>query len=296
MAKTTTINLLQKRDIGQVLNAGFSLLASIKPLYKDILFLSAPVYLLSGICSALSEYNHLLEGFNSNFAYNIYYFLFSPFWYLSILFLLLGQSVTISIVCNHVLQYRLNGGSIYDLQATRKAIFRDIPKVFFAGFLNTIIIIAACVLFLIPGIYFAVANSLVVTALVLDKKNSVVDAFSESSRLIRDNWWLAFLLGIIVSLIMLGLVWAITITTGIATRLISFHSINAVQSSSYSIFLIVLSCFKTLCYSLINPISAAISSVYYYSLKETKDQVGLMESIDSIGGQLTHKQEDEGSY
>src|SRR6185312_3855177 len=112
-----TVKLLQKRDIGQVLNAGFSLMSAAgRPLFRDILFLSTPIYLLSGVCSALSEYNHSLEGFNLNYSYRVLYFLFSPYWYLSILFLLLAQTFTFSIVSNHILQYQLNDGPHYDYQ------------------------------------------------------------------------------------------------------------------------------------------------------------------------------------
>jgi len=304
MDKRSTLNLQENRDIWQVLNATFSFIGmNFKPLYKDVLLISAPVHILAGVFYSLSSFGRILGGFNSIYTSSRYGALqiFSPSYWLFLLCLLFGWALSASVIGNHVLQFKLHGKG-YDVAEARRGIRKDLWRIFFAGFLNLLLVVAASLLFLIPGIYLAVANSLITSVLILDKRIDMIDAFAESRRLIRDNWWWAFLLGIVVSIIYYAFITVLRIPSSILSAVILFHTIQngANNSGYYEILFIALNALSYLGYTLAAPITMVPSCIYYYSLKEKKDHVALMENINNIGVQPIQTQSetrnDEGDF
>ena len=305
MNNKPTLNLQEKRDIWQVLNATFSFIEiDFKPLYTDILFISAPFYLLAGISYSLTTFGALLGALNNQFLTDGRYSalqIFSPAYWLFLLALLIGWSLSCSVIGNHVLQYKLHGKG-YDVAEARKGIWKDLWRVIFGSFLNILIIIAASLLFLIPGIYLAVANSLLTTILILDKDIDLFDAFSESRRLIRDNWWWAFLLGFLVSVIYSVFITVFRLPSSVLSTIIFLHTIKGqADIGGYEILFLVLNIIAYLGYALVAPVMVIPSCIYYYSLKEKKDHSALLEKIDNIGEQqaqpfTTDTKEDEGDF
>lgn len=293
------LNLQEKRDIGQVINVTFTLIRiTFKPMYKDLLLIAGPFYLLGGIFSALTQYHSISTIFErlGNYRYFSLYQFFSPEYYLYWFCILAGWSLSFCIAVNHVLQYKINGSSGYNPQEVRRAIMGDVFKVFFGTFLNILAIIGASLFFLIPGIYLLVANSLLATVLVLDKQKNVFQAFSESRRLISDNWWRSLGLGILILLIMGAISMIFALPMAIANFIITFNSLRDGGVKSYLPLYMVLMAITQLGTLLVSPISNIASAVYYYSLKEEKDHSGLMDNIGKIGTQDTEQQKDEGSF
>lgn len=294
-----TLNLQEKRDVGQVINATFTFIRIVfKPLYKDLILIAGPFYILAGVFSALTQYNNistLFQHLGQSKYFSLYQFL-SPEYYLNLLCVLVGWSLAFCIVGNHVLQYKINGGAGYNAQEVRRAIVADIFKVIFGSVLNGLAVIGASILFLIPGIYLAVANSLVITVVILNKEMGIFDAFSESRRLISDNWWRSLGLGLLVILIMAGISTIFSIPMAIANFFITFNSLRGGGVQSYLSLYIILMAITQLGSLLVTPISIVASAVYYYSLKESKDHSGLMDSITRIGTEPTEPKKDEGSY
>jgi hypothetical protein len=303
MNKKVTLNLQENRDVGQILNATFVFIGiTFKKLFRDIMLISGPFYVLAGVFSSLTTFNTLrMIGTigSSNSIFSQFQF-FSPAYWLNLLCLLIGWSLSATIIGNHVLQYKLNGPD-YDVHEVRKSIKGDIMRVILGNFLNVLVIIAATILFIIPGIYLAVANSLLTTIIVLDKQTTTIDAFGESRRLIRDNWWAACGLGIIVGIITSAVQFVFKVPSTILTTIISFNTIrHGDGADSYHILLIALNAIAFIGVALVSAVSVVASAIYYYSLKEKKDHTALMQNIDNIGVQTaqsqTDTQKDEGDY
>jgi len=302
MTQKATLNLQENRDIGQVLNATFAFIRIVfKPLYRDVLIISGPFYLLAGIFSSLSTYNLVSKALGALGGVNMYlYQFYSPAYWLNLLFLLIAWSLSTVIIGNHVLQYKLNGPDYSPVEA-RKGIREDIMRVIFGNFLNLLVILAACILFLIPGIYLAVANSLLTTILILDKRMSTIDAFSESRRLVRNNWWATLGLGIIIGIITSAMQFVFKIPSTIVSTIITFSTLRHTgDAASYQTLFIALNALAFFGIAAVSPISMIASCIYYYSLKERKDHAGLIQNIDNIGVQParteTETKRDEGDF
>ncbi|HTA84255.1 MAG TPA: hypothetical protein VK783_15025, partial [Bacteroidia bacterium] len=214
--------------------------------------------------------------------------------------LLIGFSLSTCIIANHVLMYKTNGPE-YNKEEARRYIRGDIMRVTLANFLNVLVVIVATIFFIIPGIYLIVANSLITTIIVLDKQTGTMDAFGESRRLIRDNWWAALGLGLIVGIITLCVQLIFKIPSSILTTVITFNTLrNGEDIGSYKTLFIVFNAIAYLGTALVSPISVVASSIFYYSLKEKKDHTSLMQNIESIGVQParteTDIQKDEGDF
>ncbi|HWY98941.1 MAG TPA: hypothetical protein VNY36_07650, partial [Bacteroidia bacterium] len=157
-------------------------------------------------------------------------------------------------------------------------------------------------LFSIPALYLAVANSLLTVILILDKDMMMVDAFGESRRLIRNNWWRAVLLGLVIGIITASIERLFMVPTQIFSWVVLFHSTQGNNMESYTLLFIALNAISSLGLTLVAPISIVCSAIFYYSLREKKDHVALLENIDKIGVQEakveteTKEKEDEGDF
>ena len=277
MPNQPLINLQEKRDIGQVLNATFAFIRlSYKYLYKDLLLIASPFFILYGLLEALVQMNSY-----SNFGRRAILFT-SPLYYLALFCLIIGWILSVSIIGNYVLQYKTKRSTDFDVSEIRRAMRKDFFKLLAAFLLLYLALIFGFVLLFIPGIYLCVAYSLVSTSVVLDKTAGISDSFRESRRLISGNWWSAVGLGIIVTLIIYAFTIAFSVPNMIYTFLIAMH-LRTGDIEQYRLPVIIFSAFAQLAYCFTAPISVVASAVYYYSLKEEKDQAGLLERIDEIG-------------
>lgn len=206
------------------------------------------------------------------------------------------MSIATCIIGNHVLQYSIAKGPDYDKQQVRVTLGKDFWRVLGANFVLGLMVAGGAILFLIPGIYLLIANFFVAIIMILNKDMGMGEAFSESRRLVNDNWWKSFGLGIIMALIVGVISTIFTIPVAIYTAVISLHSMGGGDAEQYRLVYIILMSVAQLGSALISPITIVASAIYYYSLKEEKDQGGLMAKIESIGVQQSEKKENEGSY
>jgi len=69
-------------------------------------------------------------------------------------------------------------------------------KLFGANLLRNLLILVGIILFIIPGIYFAVKYVLF-QFVIIDRETGVIESLSEAGELAKGNWWKLFLLSII---------------------------------------------------------------------------------------------------
>ena len=231
---------------------------------------------------------------------NVYYFM-DPMYYAAIASGFLGTALCMSIVGNYLKQYAETGSSQFD----RTAIYKNIRSNF-GGFLGVSLFYYAATLgglvfLIIPGIYFSVANALARPAYILENNGeresmSIGKSFSESRRLITDNWWRTFGLFYILYFLVAIISFVFFIPQGILQFLIAFNSAKGIDMEGYRLYYILSSVLGQIGQGLLFPISVSAWFIYYFSLKESKDQTDLLATIDSIGAKPTTKTEDEGSY
>lgn len=294
MINQPPLKLNEKRDVGQVINATFAFLKiCFKYLYKDMLLMVAPFFVVAGVINAFVTYDVFSVNVFDRLTRNTMYA--SPFYWLSILCTGIGWTFTYTLVGNYVYQYR-NGSTEFDVPAIRDAARKEFFKVFLTFIIFYLAVAGGTILLIIPGIYFAIANSLGVTNVLLNKEAGPGNTFGESRRLINDNWWRTCGLGILVGLIIQGINMVFAIPTGILSFLIAFHSTRGGSVEEYQLPFIILSGVGKLAYCFSAPISIIASCIYYYSLKEEKDQVSLLEKIDSMGTKSNDTKVNEGSF
>jgi hypothetical protein len=298
MAPDAIVDLHKKRDIGEIINATFGLLRLIyKNMVKDILLITGPFFILGGVFSALNQFNSTFSGVQRGLSLSDKMSqIFSPQYFLSLLCILLGWSIAYCIIGNHVLQYSISKGPNYDKDAARNTLGKDFWRVLGANFVVGLVAVLGCFLFLIPGIYIAVANSLTAIILILNKEIGIGQAMGESRRLIKDNWWKSLGLGFVMAFIVGAISMIFTIPVLIYTAIISFHSVRGGDVEQYRLIYTIITAISQIGSALISPVTVVGSAIYYYSLKEEKDQGSLMAKIDSIGNQQPEKKENEGSY
>src|SRR5580658_7190140 len=101
MSPKKQLNLREKRDIGQVVNAAFAFLRlSYFKMFRDLLLFSVPFYIIAGICSGILQFDEPAD-FGG---YALGYFL-SPLFYVSILCSLIGTTICFGIVGNYIYQH-----------------------------------------------------------------------------------------------------------------------------------------------------------------------------------------------
>jgi len=276
MSNQPTINLQEKRDIGQVLNVTFAFIKlTFKYIYRDLSLMAAPFFILYGLIVTMVQ----MDAYSIYGAATIYTL---PLYYVAILCLCIGWTIACCIIGNYVLQYKINRNTDFDVSEVRRAVRKDFFKLFFAFLLLYLALILGFILLIIPGIYLAVAYSLVSTNVILDKELGILGAFRESRRLISDNWWRSVGLGLLITLIIYAFTFVFSLPNMIYTFIIALHR-GSGDVDRYRLPLIICSAFAQLAYCFTAPISVVASAVYYYSLKEEKDQSGLMQKIDEFG-------------
>lgn len=287
------IKLQENRDIGQVLTATFSFLrTTFKYVYKDIFLFASPFYIIPGILNAMAQFN-IYTGQYTYYGgrFSIYS---SPFYYLALLGSLVGWAISFTIVGNYVYQYNQKGSADFDVHAVRVSVMKDFFKVFITVILYTLSMILGCILLIIPGIYYAVANTLGPANIILNKNASIGNTFGESRRLIQDNWWRSLLLGIIIFFMIYVCILVLSMPLLTYSMILAFH-MNG-DPEKYRVAYIIFSGLAHFAYCLGAPVMVVASCIYYYSLREQKDQVSLIEKIDNLGNNVIETKANEGSY
>ncbi len=298
MSPQKVLNLREKRDIGQVVNAAFAFLQlSYFKMLRDILFFASPFFAICGVCTSLIQFSN--QGY---FGVSLYTYYLHPEFYISLVSRIIGTTILYAIVANYIQQYVQTGSTNFD----RSKILGKIWKQFISLFAVNVFYYAANILSLIfliiPGVYFSVANVLARPAFVLENEDeaktmSIGESFSESRRLTTDNWWRTFGLYYILYFLVGFMAMIFAIPAIILVVIIKLNSLKGDGDiEGYQLYYTISEVISEIGGSLLMPITIAGLCIHYYSLKETKDQTAIMEDIESIGSQPILESEYEGSY
>ncbi len=278
------IQFKKQRELGEILNVTFQFIRqNYKTAGKIMLRIVGPVFLL--LIAAVTYYSWSTVGDSlfDNSGFHGSDFLISLG--LMLLAYLLYISTMTGTMYHIILSYINNEGTILatEVQAGMKA---DFGKLLVLTFISWLIIFAGMLFFIFPGIYLFVPLSLA-TAILVFRRESVMESISESFRLIKDNWWMTFatllVIGIIVYLI--SLVFQLPAIFYYLFRAFTIASEgsagnpNDILGPGYILINVFTSCVQYIIYS-ITPIGVAF---VYFNLNEKQNFTGTYETIQNLG-------------
>lgn len=274
----------KQRELGEILSAIFKFLReNYKVIFRIFFKLVGPAFLL--LLAAISYYawSTLGGGMFGTTGFNSSNFIISGS-LLLLAYLLFYTSMTGTI--NHIIRsYIKNNGDIQDsdVAAGLKA---DFGKILLLSVISGILIVAGFLLLIIPGIYISVPLSLA-TAVLVFRRNGVMDSISEAFQLVKNNWWMTFASLLCISLVvyLIGLVFQLPALIYIFVRAFTAASEGsaagpeAMFGTGYVIVNTISSAIQYIVYS-ITPIGIAL---VYFNLNEQQNFTGTYETIDNLG-------------
>jgi|GEM_PF-718582 len=288
------LNLRKDRDVGVALSDTFSFIGQNgKSFGKILLYLVAPFYVLGSLISGWSQYQMAdsIGDINNIIDPDDIFEIYASFPWLSIglgmLLQLLASAVMTSCVFLFIRLYEKNfHNETNGLEKAKEITVQDIsselwshvPWVFGFTLILSLMIGIASVFLFIPGIFLAVATSLLFAVYFLEQKG-FSESMSRSMELVRNNWWRTFgfwiLLLVVFWVFNLIISFPLTIITGGSALL---------GGTELTTTAIIVQTITTFLSSMLYGVFTVGSAIWYYSLVEKKEAVSLENKIGSIGG------------
>jgi len=195
-----------------------------------------------------------------------------------ILFIIASVLFTVSI--NEFIVLYVNNENPEEI--TVKDVYQNVKKRFWlyigGGLLVGLMVIAGMILLLIPGIYLAVATMYVFIIISAEGKG-VSDAISRSFNVVSGFWWSSFGFMIVIGFLVMSITYIIQIPIiGIG----AYFLISDNESTTGAIIYGISNGFSYIVYLAISSLTLIAISVYYYSIVEAKEQIGLQHKIEEM--------------
>jgi len=287
------INFKKERDLGSIISDTFKF---IRHEYKSIfrLYIRHVGWLLLLVVAMSTYYQYKSLNITGDFinSGNPQDFLLEMVSETGLAILLLSltsiaySALSITTINSIIKSYVNNDGEIKD-EDVRQFIGQYFGNTLLSLIMVGILIFIGFLLCVLPGIYLIVPLSVIFPIIVFQEK-SFSDAFTESFKLIKQNWWITFATLIVITL----LIWLISslfqLPIVIMSAIETFTSIeetgtpttsNLAGNWLYMTFYVLASLAQ---YILV--IVTLISMVFiYFNLNEYHNKTGTLEDIDRIG-------------
>ena len=295
------INLYQQRDFGDKINATFQYASqNFKSLATSLLFIVGPLALIAGVATGIFQSNILsLVGADSlndrtdpTQAFGIFERIFSPAFWVTILFTLVTALVANLTTYSHMKLYAAKNGGNISVGEVWETMQPAIGRVLLVSILATIATVVASFALIIPGIYVSIVLSLALPVTIFEGTN-FPDTCRRCLQLIRDKWWSTFGLIFIMSMIagIIGLIF--TLPAGVINMLVAVKMLP----DASGIWVIVANTVSAVGSSLIRALTFIALGFQYTNLIERQEGRGLSSAIDSIGTPVSKSRlDDEGDY
>lgn len=278
------ILLYQQRDFGEKINATFQyIVQQFRSLALSLLYIAGPVVLVAGIASGLGE---------SSVRGNVFGLLTRASLVSGVAYLLAFWLVPL-VTYSHVKIYGETGGGPVRVGAVWQEVRRAFGRAVIALLLYGTLYIVGSFIFFLPGVFFAVTLSPMLSIVVLEEAGAGA-AFSRSFILIQDNWWSTFGLLIVMGFVYLSLLSLIFIPTMLWNIVKSMFQLPPLPPLA----LAFLGAFTVLALLLFLVVVVLAVGFQYFNLVEKREHVGLSARIESIGETISESQlaEDEELY
>lgn len=197
------------------------------------------------------------------------------------------SALSLVVITSIIKSYVQNNGEINEDEVNQ------FVKQFFGRTLGSLVVVGLLVfigflLFVLPGIYLIVPLSLIFPILVFQEK-TFAEAFSESFKLIKNNWWISFATLLVVSILISLIGGLFQLPIVVMTAMETFVSIQDGTGTSgtetlsgnwlYMLFYIL----AALAQYLLGIVTLISLTLVYFNLNEFHNKTGTLEDIDRIG-------------
>ena len=277
--ETQSIKIYQERDFGELIGAPITFFVQeFKLLAKSIIFFVGPFVLISAILPLflnIGSSNDIVNLFSGRASQN------SGGASLLKLLELLQNVMLYSTIGVYVKLYVQQGRGNFDISDIWKGISKFYFPVLGGQFLMGLMIVLGVILIIIPGIYIAVALSILVPIIILEEEG-VGKSISRAFEIIKGSWWFSFGLFIVFGLLFLLALSLITAVFVGVFALVGTGQINvAISSTVVGLLSIILT-----------SIMGLLPIFLYASLVSEKENPSLIERISQINNS---EQENESS-
>ena len=274
----------KQRELGEILNITFKFLRqNYKPAGRIFLKLVGPVFVLLIATVTYYAWSTLGESLVTVSSFDTSNFVIS--FALMLLAYLLYFATMTGTVYHIIRSYINNKGEIVSAEVV-EGMKSDFGKLLLLTFISWVLIFAGMLLFILPGIYLAVPLSLA-TAVLVFRRQGVMDSISDCFELVKNNWWITFATMLCIGLIvyLTGLIFQLPviffymIKAFIVASEGSAANVSEIFGPGYIILNVITSIFQYLIYS-ITPIGLAF---VYFNLNEKQNFTGAYETIQNLG-------------
>lgn len=275
----------KERRFGDKINVTFKFIQqNFKKLGKCLLYIAGPFVLIQTLALTMMQIHALNPGGEQNFV------LVGAESLLFFLFFMLSISMVSLVVYEYINLYSDIQITDFDVNDVFKLVRKDFFRVLLSGIGMYLIILIAFFFLFFPGLYVAVALSLLFFVMVKERV-SFFEAVSRCFYLISGKWWSTFGLLIVMTIIQFIFIYAFTMPVSILTGVITSHLLTVSFAAYLAAFWMGLYMIFT-SFLYVIPITAICFQ--YFSLVEMKESRGLMERIESLG--MDAKMQNEETY
>lgn len=284
------IKFKKQRELGDILTDTFGFIRNeFKPFLTTVLQISGPYLVMFLLSMAFYTYTvgdifnfSALSGTNSD--------ILSPLLIAAALLIfsvsaILTYTIATSAVLYYIKSYSENEG-VVNVDEVKQHVKQTFWGFLVLNFVKWIVIIVSALFCLLPMFYFIVPMTIVLCIFVFENKD-VSDSFSDSFKLIKDEYWITFATILVIGIIVTVASYAFGLPASIYSIAKMGIFSGEMDPANMNVFadpiLILLNVFSYLFQFLLNFISIVGAAFIYFNLNEKKNFTGTMEQIQSLG-------------
>ena len=197
------------------------------------------------------------------------------------------SALSLVVITSIIKSYVQNNGEINEDEVNQ------FVKQFFGRTLGSLVVVGLLVfigflLCVLPGIYLIVPLSLIFPILVFQEK-TFAEAFSESFKLIKNNWWISFATLLVVSILISLIGGLFQLPIVVMTAMETFVSIQdgtgtpGTETLSGNWLYMLFYILAALAQYILGIVTLISLTLVYFNLNEFHNKTGTLEDIDRIG-------------
>jgi hypothetical protein len=283
------IELRRTRDFSEKINATFEFIRqNIKPLAKSLIYISGPFILLQGFFNGFYQKQALGDGgLNALNALEMFNSSSDLIMWLGLtyIFILLGYISSIIVVYEFMRLYETKQNpETIDVPEVWEGVKENYLPMVGASIVVFFLIVFATLLLILPGIYVAIAFSLIAPIIIIEKKG-LGEALGRCFKLITEKWWSTFGLIFVTSLISGVMALIFVIPQSVFSAILVLHGKDAVDQAPLwqQAGMVVSSMIYSFGANLLQSIVFVAIAFQFYNLIERKEAKGLMNKLESFG-------------
>lgn len=183
-----------------------------------------------------------------------------------------------TVVTCYIKLYMEKGNNSPTFEEVWKETNRHIWRVLLFSFLYGLAVFIGTMLCILPGIYLAIALFPYAQIIIIEGEKSIGDVWSRCMTLIRENFWVTFLLYILISMLTSFVSGSLGFVVGGGITLLSYFTTKDIMASTGILYGTIY--FFSYLFYIIMMVSLVM---HYFNLSEKQDGSGIMERIQNIG-------------